>query len=336
MTLLLTEQEIRSVIDIGESIKVIESAFKAYGEGRVNMPPKAYLSLSNGDFRAMYGEIKGIDRGIDICGMKWVNVHPKNPKQGLPTVMAKILLNDPTNALELADMEGTLITQLRTGAAGAVAAKYLSRANSQTAAFIGSGEQAKTQLEGLLKVRSIKKVRVYDIDESKAAIFCEEMVKTHNIEVTPTDTVTDAVKNADILTTVTPSRKPLVFLEDVSEGTHINAIGADAAGKEELDPLILKKSRIIIDDWEQASHSGEINVPLQKGIISKKDVYANLGEVVLGEKGRINDKEITVFDSTGLIIQDLALAYHVYKTCKEKGLGQEKKFFTFNPVNKSI
>ncbi|MEA3255099.1 MAG: ornithine cyclodeaminase family protein [Candidatus Altiarchaeota archaeon] len=329
MTLLLTEDDIKSVLDMSKVVEAVEEAFKAYGEGRINMPAKTYLYLEDGDFRAMYGVIKGIRQGVDICGIKWVNVHPGNPKKGLPTVMAKILLNDPETALELADMDGTYVTDLRTGAAGAVAAKYLSRKDSRVAAFIGAGCQSKTQLWGLLNVRKLREARIYDIDQSKAKNFSEEMTKKFSLEVYSVDSVKEAVEDCDILTTVTPSRKPVVDLQSITDGMHINAIGADAKGKEELDPRILKKSRIVIDDWSQASHSGEINVPLEKGIISRKDIYGNLGEIVTGKKeGRVCDEEVTIFDSTGLIIQDLAVGYLAYTLCKEKKLGEEKSFLS--------
>jgi len=132
---------------------------------------------------------------------------------------------------------------------------------------------------------------------------------------------------SDILVTATPSITPLVLRDWVRPGTHLNAIGADAAGKEELDPAILKDAKIVVDDWAQASHSGEINVPLAKGEITPEMVYGSLGEVVAGKKpGRQNPEEITVFDSTGLIIQDLALGYAVYLKAKERGLGEVKEF----------
>ncbi|MFH1722211.1 MAG: ornithine cyclodeaminase family protein, partial [Candidatus Altiarchaeota archaeon] len=130
MTLVLTEDEVRSVLDVRSCVKAVEEAFRAYGEGRVNMPPKAYLDLEKGDFRAMYGELKGSFQVADICGMKWVNVHPENPKKGIPTVMAVIILNDPETGLPLAVMDGSYITDMRTGAAAAVATKYLSKEDS--------------------------------------------------------------------------------------------------------------------------------------------------------------------------------------------------------------
>ena len=327
----MTEEEIKTVLDTGKVVEAVEEAFRAYGEGRVNMPPKAYLDLPKGDFRAMYGEIRGLN-GRSICGLKWVNVHPENPRKGLPTVMAKILLNDSETAIELADMDGSHITDMRTGAAGAVAAKYLSRKDASNVAIIGAGRQAKTQLECLLQVRDIEHVKVYDISRKKAEKFAKEMADKYGIGNCIASSLEKAVKDADILTTVTPSRTPIVSKEIIPDGVHINAIGADARGKEELDPEILKKAKIVIDDWSQASHSGEINVPLEKKIISKEDIHASLGDIVVGrKKGRSSDEEITVFDSTGLIIQDLVAAYTAYRLCKERGIGSEKHFLTRIP-----
>jgi alanine dehydrogenase len=144
------------------------------------------------------------------------------------------------------------------------------------------------------------------------------------LNILPKKNVEDAVKGCDILVTTTPSTQPIVKNEWISEGMHINAIGSDAPGKEELDPEILKRAKIVVDDIEQAWHSGEINVPAAKGIISKADIYAELGEIIVGKKvGRESDEEITIFDSTGLAIQDLATATLVYKKAREKNLGFE-------------
>jgi len=133
-----------------------------------------------------------------------------------------------------------------------------------------------------------------------------------------------AVRNSDVLVSITPVRSPIIKSDWISQGMHINAIGADAPGKEELDPEILKRAKIVVDDWGQASHSGEINMPLKNGIITKKDIYADIGEIVAGVKpARVSDDEITVFDSTGLSVQDVITAWHVYKTAEEKGLGRE-------------
>lgn len=276
------------------------------------MPPKLYLLLPkfDGDFRAMPAWVEGL-KG---CGMKWVNVHPQNKKRGLPTVMAIVILSDPKNGFPLCIMDATYLTSLRTGAAGGVAAKFLAKRESKNVALVGCGVQARTQLAALLELFDIRQVKVWGLTSKEATKFIKGLgrLKTAKIEAFPT--VEACVKDSDIIVTTTPSRKPLLRLEWIKEGVHINAIGADAKGKQELDSRILKRAKVVVDDLKQASHSGEINVPLSKGELSKKDIYADIGEVVSGKKkGRSEKEEITVFDSTGLAIQDIAIANLVYK-----------------------
>jgi alanine dehydrogenase len=302
-----------------------EEAFRAYGEGRVNMPPKAYLTLAQGDFRAMYGEIF-LSRD-HICGLKWVNVHPGNPARGLLTVMAKIILNAPDTGLEFADLDGTHITDYRTGAAGGIAVKYLSRPDATRLGLIGAGVQARTQVAAILKVRSIREIVVFDRHLEHSQALAGELIATYGVEARAAGEVAEAVRGQDIVVTTTPSRTPVVAREWVSPGTHFNAIGADAAGKQELDSAILTAAKVVVDDWAQASHSGEINVALAQGVLTPEQVYGSLGDIVAGKKpGRLAAEEITVFDSTGLIIQDLALGLAVYQRAQARGLGEEKDF----------
>ena len=325
MSLVLTASEVLQVLDMDLALAAAEDAFRAYGEGRVNMPPKSYLTLARGDFRAMYGEIL-LPQG-HICGLKWVNVHPGNPQQGLLTVMAKVLLNDPDTGLEFADLDGTHETNFRTGAAGGLAAKYLARPEASRLGFIGAGAQARTQMAAIVKVRPIGEVVVFSRHPERAQAFAEKITAIYGVPARAVATPPEAVRDMDIVVTTTPSLSPVVMRDWVSPGTHINAIGADAAGKQELDPAILRVAKVVIDDWAQARHSGEINVPLSKGEITSEMIYGPLGEIVAGQKsGRENPEEITVFDSTGLIIQDLALAYAIYLKAREKGLGEEKDF----------
>lgn len=334
MSLVLTSADILQVLDMDLALESARAAFRAYGEGRVNMPPKAYLTLAHGDFRAMYGEIF-LPEG-HVCGLKWVNVHPGNPRRGLPTVMAKILLNDPDTGVEWADMDGTYITNYRTGAGGGVAAEVLARPDASRLGVIGAGEQARTQIAALVKVRPIREIIICDCALHRAQALLEETASQYPIKVTMAADARETALAADILVTATPSREPLVWRDWVRPGTHINAIGADAAGKQELDPAILRDARVVVDDWAQASHSGEINVPLAKGEFTPDLVYGSLGEVVAGKKpGRQTETEITVFDSTGLIIQDLALGLAVYRRARERGLGEEKEFLKVAPVVKS-
>jgi alanine dehydrogenase len=325
MSLVLTGSQVMQVLTMDLALIAVEEAFRAYGEGRVNMPPKAYLTLAHGDFRAMYGEIF-LSRG-HICGLKWVNVHPGNPAQGLLTVMAKILLNDPDTGLEFADLDGTHITDYRTGAAGGVAVKNLARPDAARLGLIGAGAQARTQVAAIVKVRPIREIVVFDRHREHSQAFAAEVAAAFGVKARAATEAAEAVTNQDIVVTTTPSRTPVVERQWVSPGTHINAIGADAAGKQELDPAILTGAKVVVDDWAQASHSGEINVALARGELTPEQIYGSLGDIVAGKKpGREAPEEITVFDSTGLIIQDLALGLAVYQGAKERGLGEEKDF----------
>ncbi|MEM4311582.1 MAG: alanine dehydrogenase [Nitrososphaerales archaeon] len=322
-TLILTGEEIKSRLSMSEVIGAVEQSFREKGLGRVQMPAKIYLFYSkyNGDLRAMPSYLES----LDISAVKVVNVHPDNPlKYRLPTVMATIILIDPKNGYPLAIMDGTLITDMRTGAAGGIAAKYLARKDSKIIGMVGAGKQAETQLEALLSLyKKLEEVRVYSRSKERREAFVKKFNSSEIGEIIPVENVEEAVKNTDIIVTTTPSREPLVKDEWISMGTHFNCIGADAPGKQELEPKVLKRAKIVVDDWEQASHSGEINVPLAKGMISKEDIYGEIGEIVAGlKKGRIYDSEVTVFTSTGLAIQDAVTANLVYKKALDKGLGR--------------
>jgi alanine dehydrogenase len=314
-TLILTDDEVKKLLSLSEVVEAVELAFKQKGLGRVQMPAKIYLYYRKygGDLRAMPAFLE--DLGISAVNI--VNVHPKNPtKNGLPTVMAVITLIDPSTGAPIAIMGGTTITDMRTGAAGGIAAKYLARKDSKVVGLVGAGAQARTQLMALLEVyKNFEEVRVWSRTEDTKKKFVTEAQQAYGnfIQVIPAASVRKAVEGADIVVTTTPSRKPLVMDDMVSAGVHINCIGADAVGKEELHPNILKRAKIVVDDWAQASHSGEINVPLSRGIITKDDVWAEIGEIVAGLKaGRARHDEITVFMSTGLAVQDAVTAEIAY------------------------
>jgi len=308
---------------MNEVLEVVEQAFREKGLGRVQMPPKTYLYFEryNGDLRVMPAYMES----LDASAVKIVNVHPDNRKFNLPTVMAVITLIDPKTGGPQAIMDGTEITAARTGAAAGVATKYLAREGASRLGIVGAGVQATKQLAFILHVTDLAEVRVYDIIEETKKKFVQKAKQQYqDIEIVAAESVEDAVRDADIISTVTPSRKPLILNEWIEEGTHINAIGADAPGKEELDPAILKRSKLVIDDWNQALHSGEINVPVSKGLINRDDIYGELGEIVAEKKkGRTARNEVTVFDSTGLAIQDTVVAKLVYKKATEKRVGMK-------------
>lgn len=324
-TLILSGPDIEKLITMPSALRVAEQAFTAYGQGKIQMPAKIYLHLDKyqGDFRAMPAYIEG----PEACGIKWVNVHPGNKHYGLPAVMALIILSDPKTGFPLAVMDGTLITNLRTGAAGGVAAKYLANQDSKIVSLIGCGAQARTQLMALKELFKISQVRIYDRVNSQAEIFRKKMSYL-GLAIKNCASIKDCLKGCAIAVTTTPSREPIVQSAWVKEGAHINAIGADAQGKQELDPAILKKAKVVVDDITQAIHSGEINVPMAEKTITRKNIYANLGDILSGKKpGRTSKKEITVFDSTGLAILDVAMAHYIWRQAKRNKLGKMAKFY---------
>jgi len=318
-TLILDRKTVLSLLNMKSTVQAVEKVFGEYGRGQALMPPKIYLDLPqfNGDFRAM----PAFAQSAGKASLKWVNTHGNNVKYGLPAVMAVVILNDPKTGFPLSIMDGTLLTSFRTGAAGAVAAKYLARPESSTVALVGCGAQARTQLLALREVFKIKAVNIWGKEKPIVDKFLKDM-NFSGEKLSAFVSVEECVAGADIIVTTTPSRKPVVESAWVKSGTHINAIGADAAGKQELDSNIFKKAKIVVDDYGQASHSGEINVPVSKGILGKKDIHAELGQIVCGaKKGRTSPQEITIFDSTGLAIQDLAMADLVYRHAIRKGAG---------------
>ncbi len=314
-TRIIGRNEVEKLLAMPDVLAAVEKAFASEYE----MPPKVYLPLEKygGDFRAMPAWLD------PYCGVKWVNVHPGNPKKfGLPTVMATYILNDPKNALPLAVMDATLITNFRTGAAGGVATKHLANPDAGTLGLIGAGAQARTQAMAIVLARKIRQVRVFDLNAAKCEAFKEQMRPLLGCEVSVAQSAKEAC-DADVISTCTPARGPVVFKEWIRPGTHINAIGADAPGKQELDPAILQSAKIVVDNWEQASHSGEINVPLGKGLISRENIAAEMKEVVRGKAVRKSKGDITLFDSTGLAVQDVATAALVYEQARRKKIGTE-------------
>jgi alanine dehydrogenase len=325
-TLLLTQKDVASILTPALANATVEKAFRAHGLGFTQMPAKSYLYFPKGDLRSMPACISG--EGFDIAGVKCVTVHPQNAAGKLPSVMAVVILNNPQTGFPQAVMDGTYLTCIRTGAAGAVAAKYLSRGDSAVAGFVGCGAQARTQLLCLLEVRNIRKIKIWQFagDKACAQSFKRWAKAVCGIETVVSSDIDEVTLDADIVVATTPSRAPLV--NRVSPGAHINAIGADAPGKQEISPEILKQAKVVIDDWAQASHSGEINVPLQNRQINRRNVHAQLGDIVAGKKkGRTSAGEITLFDSTGLAIQDIACADVVYRAIKNRRDIQSVKLF---------
>jgi alanine dehydrogenase len=311
-TLVLTRSEVEQVATMELGVAAVESAFAAFGRGEATMPPKVYLPVEDheGDFRAMPARLGS------SAGIKWVNVHARNrERHGLPTVMGVYVLNDPATAFPLAVMDGTSLTALRTGAAGGVASKYLATTSPRSIAFIGAGVQARTLHAAHQAVFGDLELLVHDRNGHAAAELAAE--------IGGTATSLEVAAAADIVCTATPSRVPFLDADWVKPGAHVNAMGADAPGKQELSVGLLRASAVFIDDIHQAEGSGEINVPLARGDLVIDDIAGTLGEVVAGVLPRPKPETTTVFDSTGLAIQDVALARAIFEEARERGIGTE-------------
>lgn len=286
-------------LDLSEVNLSVESAFADHGKGLVQMPPKVYITLPEGDFRTMPAYLPS----LAIAGVKIVNVHPDNPRQGLPTVMALTIILDLATGKPVAIINATRLTDMRTGAAGAVAAKYLSAKKEIVLGVIGTGRQAEAQVAAISRELKIRQVKVWGRDPVHVRRFADRFMEYPCMAVT-----LEKACDCDVLVTTTPSKSPIVKNEWIHEGTHINAIGADAPGKEELDPALLRRAEVFVDDMAQAVHSGEVNVPISRGLYRADEIAGTLGEVVIRTKRRSGPEAITIFDSTGLAIQDLAIA----------------------------
>ena len=308
-TLLLGPDDVDEHTPLEDVVPAVSDAFGAYARGDVVMPAKSYVDLPqyNGDFRSMPAYVAADE--WDAAAVKWVNVHPDNPDDhDLPTVLGTLIYSDPETAFPLAVMDGTHLTRKRTGAAAAVATDHLAVPDATSMGLVGAGVQSYTQLEAIAEVRDIQTVVVADRNAEAVQAVVDHFADRFDVR----GGSTEEAAACDVLSTVTPVEEPIVHA--VGEHTHVNAIGADAAGKHEIADEVLLDATTVIDDYEQCTHSGEINVPWSDGVLTDADIHAELGELVVGDRpGREAIDGVTVFDSTGLSIQDVACAHVAYE-----------------------
>ncbi|WP_440990527.1 ornithine cyclodeaminase family protein [Haloarchaeobius baliensis] len=318
-TLLLGSDDVDENAQMPEVIGAVEDAFAAYEHGNAQMPAKSYIDLPqyNGDFRSMPAYLNA--ETWDAAGIKWVNVHPDNPDDhDLPTVMGTMIYSDPETAFPLAIMDGTELTMKRTGAAAAVATDHLAVEDATSLGIVGAGVQSYTQLDAIAEVRDIQEVVVSDVRDEAVERFIDRYDDEFDVRG---GSISEA-GHCDVLSTVTPVEEPLVSADDLGEHTHVNAMGADAEGKHEIADEVLLAAKLVIDDYKQCTHSGEINVPWHDGVLDDDDIYGEIGQIVTGEiAGRTDDDGVTVFDSTGLAIQDVATAHVVFEHADENDNG---------------
>lgn len=327
-TLLLKKEEVRTLISMKEVIGAVEEAYKAFNSDQVVQP--GYIGI---DLPSPRGEIDfklGYCRSNEMISMKASSGgFVDNPTaHGVPNGMGTVLLFDARSCALACVMDGSLLTGLRTGAAGAVSVKLLARKNARRIASIGTGNQARMQIRAIREVMTIGEIHAWDSHPDALRKYKADVESEFGIPVVTAGSKKDAVEQADILVTTTRGKGSLVEAGWVRPGTHIVAIGTDQRGKQELDPEIFRNAKIVNDSIEQCIEKGETWHPLDKNVIGRDDIHAEIGEILLERKaGRENDEEVTIFDSTGMAIQDNTTATRIYRKALETGVGTFFEFF---------
>jgi ornithine cyclodeaminase/alanine dehydrogenase len=327
-TLLLKKEEVAHLICMREVIGAVEEAYKAFNSGQVEQPD--YIGIDLPEPRGDIDFKLGYYSGNEMISMKASSGgFPNNPAEhGVPSGMGTILLFDARSCALACVMDGSLITGLRTGAAGAVSVKALARKDAKVVTSIGTGNQARMQIRAISEVMRIEAIHAWDNHPETLRRFKADIESEFDIPVTMAESKQAAVEQADILVTTTRGKGSLVEAGWVKPGTHIVAIGTDAHGKQELDPEIFRNAKIVNDSILQCTSKGETWHPLQRQIIARDDIHGEIGEILLGRKpGRENDQEITIFDSTGMAIQDNTTATKIYRNALEGGVGTYFSFF---------
>jgi ornithine cyclodeaminase/alanine dehydrogenase-like protein (mu-crystallin family) len=306
LTALFTARHVEMAVSPERALEAVREAFLAYARGDWTMPPKVYVpAYPAGDFRAM----PALGGGHAL--LKWVTSFPGNPARGLPTVTGVVLLSDASDGRLVAVLDAAAVTALRTGAAAVLAAEVLGRPGS--AAVVGAGVNGKAAARTFL-ARG-QDVALWDVDPARAEAAADEL------GASVARSLEEALA-ADRLVTMTPGHEVLVGEGSLRPGQHVSLMGADGPGKAEIAVAELARARVFCDDWEQASHNGELAHAVEAGALAREDV-TELGAVLAGEApGRRDDAEITAFDSTGLAIQDLAIALAAMERAGELDLAQ--------------
>ncbi len=319
-TLVLTRSDVSRLLDLDDCIGAVENAFRAHGEGRVADPGILGFHAPGGGFHV---KAAGLPLSRPYYAVKTnSNFSANRERHGLPAIQGAIALFDGADGRLLALMDSIEITILRTGAATAVAARHLARRDSSVAAICGCGTQGRIQLESLCRVLPIRNVRAFDADPQKSQAFAVEMSRKLSIDVIAEPDLSRALAGADVCVTCTPSRSPFLRREHVAPGTFVAAVGADSEDKQELAPDLVASSTLVADVVEQCASIGELHHALGAGLLSSDDPPRTLGEVVAGKRpGRLDDREVTVFDSTGTALQDVAASSIAYERAVEAGAG---------------
>ena len=308
---LISGKEVLSLLRLEECIEAVENAFKQYAEGKTSEPGVLAMHQRQGGFHIKAGSM---DMSQPYFVAKVNGNFPSNRSlYNLPTIQGLIMLANADNGEVLAIIDSIQITILRTGAATAVAAKYLSVKDASTATIIGCGIQGRISLRMLMKVRPIKKVYIYDRDPGQQENFVKNLEDV-KVDIQPVQNIAVGLKYSDICVTCTTSTKGFLKNEDILPGTFIAAVGADNESKQELDPRLLSNNIVVTDVTKQCSKIGELHHAIDEGLMTVENVYAELGEIIAGiKKPPSLEKQMVIFDSTGMALQDVAAAAVVYE-----------------------
>ena len=327
-TLLLTRADVRALLDLDACIDAVEAAFRAHAEGATLAPGVLGTHVPGGGFHVKTAGLARRGRQADDRAFYAAKVNanfPENPaRRGLPTIQGVIALHDAENGRLLALLDSMEITTLRTAAATAVAARHLARHDAHTVTVLGCGTQGRSQLRALCLVRPVERVHAWDADPAAAESYASEMAAALGRDVRPVRDYRDAVARSDIVVTCTPSRQPLLAAADVPAGCFVAGVGADSEDKQELAPDLLARGTLVVDVLEQCARIGDLHHALAAGALELGDVHAELADVVSGRReGRRASDEVTVFDSTGTALEDVAAAALVYERAVAAGRGVE-------------
>ena len=319
---ILSRRQVLELLSLRDCIVAVEHAFRLHAEGRTLGPGVLGVPAVRGGFHIKAAGLLG---QRSYFAAKTNANFPDNPQRfGLPTIRGTVVLADAETGEPLAMMDSASVTALRTGAATAVAAKHLARADSRSAAIVGCGAQGEIQLAALAAVLPLEHVRVLDTDPARAEQLAVRARADLGIRVSAVADLRAALGESDVCVTCTPSRRAFVFRDDVAPGTFIAAVGADNRGKQELEPALVASSTLVVDVLEQCAEIGELQHALAAGLMTREGVHAELADVVVGRRpGRTRADEITVFDSSGTALEDVAAASAVYERALARGCGTE-------------
>lgn len=325
--LIVEEEDIRKSVSMEEAISVVEDGFTRLAAGEVNLPPVMSLEMpeSKGEMHIKGAHVAGAASFV----IKMASGFYDNPLLGLPSGTGMMLVfSARTGFPEALLFDNGYLTDLRTAAAGAIAAKYLARKKLSVVGVIGAGAQGRFQAMALTKVREFQEVLVYDIDQSRSARYAAEMPDIIGVDCQASENVQDIVTESDLLVTATPSTEPYVRAQWLHPGLHITAMGSDAPHKQELESQVLAQADLLVCDLKsQCFERGELHHGLQEGTIVEQDEIVELGELTSGRHpGRTEDLQITICDLTGVGVQDAAIATLAYERALQGGLGSRLGF----------